>query len=189
MATKQKIATYTFLTAAGEESRYPTAETERLRIALENGDQPRIIVEAEVAKVGADVQKACVAYTLKKRMQDAFAKHETPQDAAEMAEAMRDRMYENEWLARGEAAGPRTSLLYEAVCAALAEAKMDVNEDHVRAMIKGKEGRKNTLANPVVNAHYERIKSEKALAKAKAAKAAAKDAKSDLVAFTFTPPA
>lgn len=142
-----------------------------------------------------NVQEAAGWHGLAQKIGDSYAgRKDADQSAFEMASEMVEALKEGTWVAEGESAGPRTTLVLSAlanVVAAtkkidLAKLETDKPEDFKTLMdglhksIATKEQKAAALKDARIKAEYERLKAEAAAERARmAAEAAAKGAGED----------
>ena len=97
-----------------------------------------------------------------------------------------ENLANGEWSERGGGEGERPSMVVDAVVAALEAAGEEVSDERktsIHEKVKTKEGRKAALANPAINAEYERVRAAKAKAKLDTAKKLAKEEGADMSAY------
>lgn len=157
-------------TSGRVEKRSYFPEAERLELRFASGG----VVTCTVTELAEDMQRAAAFHGLSQKIGDTYAGKDAD-DALEGAEALWERIQEGHWVAERESAGPRTSLLEEAIKAACGAIGQPVAEN-LSEMLKGMDdaARKGLLADARVRAQYERIRAERQAQKAaKAAEAAA----------------
>ena len=140
------------------------------------------VIAVKLGDFNQDVVTAAAFHGFSQKLGDTFAGKKDVEEAAEVTAALFERLQEGVWIAERESAGPRTSVLLEAVMAAFTAAGQEVDEDTMREKIKGLEtdARKALQADPAVSAQYDRIKAERAAAKAAKSAAKAEDAESQI---------
>ena len=191
MAERQSVCKKVYVLKNGDEVRnvasgsHLAADVDRLEFRFSN-DSVHVI---RVADFEEDIALAATWHGLSQGLGDKFAGASGDADAAEEGFLTKLELYkEGSWITARVAGEARPSLIIEAVVAALIE-RGDEVDDARRASIADKlsprnsEGkvdreaaaqeRKKTLANPKINAHYERIKLERQAEKQKKAAEAA----------------
>jgi hypothetical protein len=180
---KTQIAKRVYVNEDGTETRGARPTTKAARMEFSNGETLEL---PGVGDLPGAIQAACFWHGLTAKVGDRFASAKGDAEAAyDAAAAMVERLVAGEWVKEGEGAGPRITLLVEAIVAAKAAAGQDADEAAIAAKLKdNKELRDGALANPAIKAEYEKIRAARAAAKAKEAAKAAKDADAgDLAAF------
>lgn len=134
------------------------------------------------------VREYAIAHGVSSRVGDGYAgvKGDVG-EAIENAQSLIEVLRSGAWAGERESAGPRPSLVAEAVVAAKRKAGNTFDEEATRQKYLGKDAtalRKNALENPQVKAEFERLRAEAAAerakeAAAKAASTAAEAAKTD----------
>ncbi len=187
MADKVKVADKVYLYADGEESRRVKADAKALEFRFaESG----AVSQIELDKVGPNALRAAAYHGIAQRCGDTYAGAKTkgmsPDDCFNAVEAIRELLYDDTWATEGVSAGPRISLIFEAIVAAKLTAganREEIDDNAVRANIKAN-GVKAALAVPAIRAEYDRIKLERmAAASAKSTKAADADESNGLDDF------
>ena len=171
-----------FVNEAGETSRNPSADT----VAVESryaSDTGLETIRRATSDFTPDIQGLLAWHGLKQLMGDARASEAKVGAEAthESLSARLERMDGGDWVKEGEAAGPRVTLILEAVVRVKAEAGDEMDESRIAAAkekLKDKAVRESTLAHLAYKAAYETIKAERQQARAKVAaeKAAAEGA-------------
>lgn len=138
------------------------------------------VVEFDLAKVSDAIKTRLAYHGAGQKIGDSFssAKGDVA-EAIENATAIVEMLYGGEWSAERESAGPRPSLVADAVIAAKRAGGLPVDEEAIKAKYLGKDGaahRKTALDNKQVKAEYERLKLEAQQARAKEAADAAASA-------------
>lgn len=172
--TKRKVADKVYLDGAAEESRHANPDAVILEFRFAGADT----VQVDLAKVGPKCTAALAWHGLAQKLGDAYSKLRGA-DAQEALEKVYELLQNDEWMrAREGAAGPRISIVIDAIVAFL-EANGETVDEARKAAIKVKvpdaEARKKALANPGIQAQYDKIRAERAAEKA--AKSAADAAK------------
>ena len=167
----------------GETSRSTHPEAVALGFKFGNGKTETV----ELGKFPADIELQLNWFGRSEKFGNFYAGAKGDADKAhEMFLTGRENLANGEWSERGGGEGERPSMVVDAVVAALEAAGETVDEGRkatIHEKVKTKEGRKAALANPAINAEYERVRAAKAKAKADAAKKAAKEEGADLSAF------
>lgn len=173
---RARVSNKMYLDNDGNETKYAGPETVGLQFTFPDGGTHIVTLD----EVGPNCQRIIAWHGLGAKLMDSYAGQANKEETAEeLFGVMLERLRADEWVKHGERAGPATGVLFEAVVRALEEAGQTVDDDRkagIREKIKGKEGREGTLANPVIKAAYEKIRAERAAAKAQAAAKAAEGA-------------
>ena len=172
-----------YVMADGTRSRSADPEAVALEFAFANGSTE--IVELGMFPVPIELQLAWFGRSEKFGNFYAGAKGD-PEKAHEMFLTGKENLANGEWSERGGGEGERPSMVVDAVVAALEAAGEIVDEARkatIHEKVKTKEGRKAALANPAINAEYERVRAAKAKAKLDTAKKLAKEEGADMSAY------
>jgi hypothetical protein len=170
----EKKATKKYVNAAGEETRSAHEGATALVFTFANGD----VLSVDASKLPQPVQVAAMWHGLAQKIGDAYASAKSAEDAADAATALYERLEAGDWVAEREAAGPRISLILQAIVRTLEKAGKPLDEAGVAARAEklktDKAYREQAMANPQVAAEYAAIQAERAAQRA--ADAAAKAA-------------
>ena len=143
-------------------------------------------VQVDLAKVGPKCTAALAWHGLSQKLGDAYAKLRGA-DAVEALETVYELLKNDEWMkAREGAAGPRPSLVIDAVVAFLVAHGETVDEarmESIKAKVSDKAGRAKALANPGIQAEYDKIRAARAAEKAVKSAAAAAEATPEELGF------
>lgn len=183
MAERTTICKKVYVDSEGNETSHASPNVDRLEFRFANGT----VLAVSEKDVGDGCRKAAFFHGLAQKIGDSYAgvKGDTT-TAIENASTVIERLMGDDWVKQGEGIGARPSLVVDAVIAALEEAGETVSDDRRKAImekVKGKEGREGALANPVINAHYERIKAARQAERAAKAAAAAQGKELELGDF------
>ena len=143
-------------------------------------------IEVVAPSLSDEIQANLLLHGLSQKLGDSYAGAADLAEAVEKCETIAERLAGGEWVKPREGAGPRPSLVVNAVVAALEAAGQEVDDarrETIKARVAGKEGRERALDNPVIRAEYERMRAESAAARAAAAAAKAGDTTADLDEF------
>lgn len=163
----------------GEVTRGARPDTTGVRMKFGNG----ATLELDITKVGKSCQRALMWHGLTAKVGDKFAGKDV-EEAHDAAASMYEQLCEDIWVKEGEKAGPRIGVLVEAIVAAKEKAGQKTTNEAVAEKLKqNPELRKNALENPAIKAEYERIRAERAMAKADEAAKQAKEGQKGLSAF------
>ncbi len=170
---KGRVASKVYIYADDTEGRRVKHDAVALEFRFVGGTVERI----DFDKVVGDAAACAMRFGISERTGNIYAgalgKEMTEADCADAVAALRELYEVGTWAVEGEKAGPRISLIFEAVCAAKVAAGFEVDEAAIRARIKDR-GVKATLAYPEVAVEYARIQLARQQAKlAKSEKAAA----------------
>ena len=183
---KGKIASKVYVNADGSESAHASPDANSLEFRF--ADTPQTVLTLSLADVGPACTAAATFHGLSQKIGDAYAGADSVEQAIESAQAVIERLGVDDWVKARESAGPRVTILADAIKVCLeanGETVDDARYQSIRTeKLKTKEQREGALANPAVKAEYERIRTEKQKARQKIADSAAKDAgPADLSAF------
>ena len=182
---RQSIATKSFIGKDGDETRHATRDSRQVKFTFSDGSE--IVVGPE--EIDKSLVRACTLYGMAQKIGDAYSgagKEDNPVEAAkERAGTVLDNLKNGVWVtAREGGGGPRVSMLVEAVVAAAeAAGKTGVDPAKVKEKLKDDKTRKGAMQNPAVVAQYERIKAERAAARAAEAEQTAQTEGADLSAL------
>lgn len=168
---REKKANIVYLQGGTEQKRVGS-DVDGIRFDFANGKALTI----SLADLPREIIAIAATRGIAEKVRDTFAGSESVGDAMEEAESIVERLLAGEWLAEREAAGPRPSMVVDAIIAAFADAGKTVARDAVMAKYTGKgteEARKTALKNPQVKAHFERLRAEAAAKRAEEAQKAA----------------
>lgn len=172
MSTKVSKASKAYLLPDGTTVQHARADAVALVISFVNGET----LTVDTANLRDDMLRCAALHGLSQKLGDSYAGAETVEDAFESASALWEAMCgeDGSWLQRGESAGPRVTVLAEAVCRAKPEKYADIAAATAMLAEKDKAGKAAIAAIPQVAAAMAAIKAERAAKAAeKAAKAAA----------------
>lgn len=187
MAVAKKV----YVAQDGTETRSFKPDAARLEFRFIGDDGESVVNTATVipSEYPENVQTAAMWHGFAQKLGDAYAgAKKAKRDPFEMFEEMNESLMEGTWVAEGESAGPRTTLVLEALVIVAAQVKK-VNLDkmseedlatwkaELAKTIQTKEQKAGALKDPRIDAEYKRLQAERAAARAKeAAEAAAKGA-------------
>ena len=186
MAKKTVSKTYTY--SDGDTGRSAKPGCMALTLTFGEGDDaPKIVVDA--SKFSDEVRHCATYHGLSQKIGDSYASLKDDDSRYEAASAMVEHLMTGVWVAEGEGAGPRITLLVEAIMRAAKVAGKKADEAAIAAKCSDKETgkayREGALKNAQVAAQYEQIKAERAAEraakKAEAAKQAADKGLGDLL--------
>lgn len=176
-AKPKKLPKAYFVDAEGKVSRNPSETTVAVRSDFKDHDS----VSQSVDDFPANIVRSLAWHGLKQLIGDSRA-----DEVKKGAEAIHDgllarleRLLGGDWVKEGERAGPRPTLLAEAVIRVLRERGDDVDEaraESIREKLKDKAVRESTMANATYAAMFEKIKAERQAERAKDAAKKAKEA-------------
>lgn len=171
---KVSICKKVYVGADGKETRSAQADAVELRFEFANGNTHSVKIPDHPANIGL-----CLTwFGISEKYGNSYAKSDGSADTAEdKFLAMQEQLTGGVWVTESEA-GDRPSMVCDAIIAAL-EANGEKVDDARRAAVREKIKDKDVLAgakkDPAVKAQLERIKAERAVARAKEAAKAAKD--------------
>lgn len=182
---KSSICTREYFNGSDEKTRGARVDTESARMTF-----PAIkeTIDLKLSDFPANILNAATFHGLTAKIGDTFAGAKgDAQTAYDDAAALIERLVAGDWVKEGEKAGPRVSLLVDAIARALVKSGETVDDERmesIAAKLKAdKTMRDGVLENPVFKAEYEAIKAERAVARAKEAAKTAKGAEADLGQF------
>ena len=134
-------------------------------------------------KASPEIQARLMAHGTSQKLGDSFAGVKGDIDKGiENAQTVVERLQSGEWVRARESAGPRPSMVVDAVIAALIDDGQTVDDERrasITAKVRTSEGRETAMRNPAIKAQYETLRANAAAERAKAAKARAKTAAKD----------
>ena len=192
-AKKSRICAKIYIDGEGGESRYPSPDTVSCEMRFGRtvvGDVTSYgnagVLSFKLDAIGDKCRVAAAWHGAGDKLANSYNKEKVPAEAFNLASAMLERLVEDEWTRPGEGAGPSTFLLVDAIVRLLLADGEEVDEERkatIRAKVQGKEARAQTLANPIIDAMYKTIQSEKAAVRAAAAGKVASDSGASLEGF------
>lgn len=167
----------------GTEGRRVKPDATHLEFRTVPDDGPyEVLGVVDFSKVEDAAYNCAMRHGVSQRFGDTYAGAKTKglsaDDISEMLGSLTELVEAGTWAVEGEAAGPRISLIFEAIVAAKTAQGAPIDEDAIRANIK-KNGVKAALAVPAIRAEYDRIRLERLTAKAGASTKAAADDEGD----------
>lgn len=171
---KVSICKKVFIDGDGGESRSAKPGAVELQFQFTNGNTHSVKLHDH-----PDAILTCLGwFGISEKYGNSYAKSDGSADVAEEKFlAMQEQLVGGVWVTESEA-GDRPSMVCDAICAALeanGEKVDDERRTKVREMIKDKDTLAGAKKDPAVKAQLERIKAERAIARAKEAAKAAKD--------------
>lgn len=186
--TRTPVCTKSYITADGESHNSAQPATESLSFHFAVEKSPRLVKLADLPQA---IIEAASAHGLAQKLGDSYSGKQGD-EAVDCFEAVLEALMDGDWLRRAESAGPATTMLFEAVWAAMAAAgaeltTQDDGEERLRAHLKGldADGRKALASDPAVAAEIARIKAERAAKRAAELAETAKGAESALAGLTI----
>ncbi len=177
-----QIAKKIYVDLDGNETRHASPVAVLLRFDFTDGQS----LSVDRADVGADCMVAAGWHGLAQKIGDTYASADDADDAFQKAAALYERLCENTWIMARESAGPRISILAEAVVSVKIDhglvdpADRDAAIKETAEKAKDKTYRENATSRPDVIAHMDRIKAERATARAAKSATAAQAVESDV---------
>lgn len=176
-AKKSSVCKKVYVDANGEETRSATQDADKLEFRFDNGNTHVV----RLVDHNPDIRSCLGWFGISEKYGNAYAGAKGDADAAEeLFLSMQEQLLGGTWVDRAEA-GPRPSLIADAIIAALEAAGQKVDDERrtsIREKVKDKDTREGALKDPVIKAEYEAIKAKRA---AERAKEAAKKAKGETV--------
>ena len=165
---RASICKKVYINSDGKETAHASPDAESLEFRFESGET--IVVELD--SIADNCRRAATWHGISQKLGDKYAGKSVDEAHNEVATLL-ERLQQGDWIkAREAGAGPRPSVLVDAVVAALEENGETVDAER-RARIKAKladpDEKAAAMNNPLLKSHYERIKAETATAKAAAA--------------------
>ena len=157
-------------------------ETRSVVIAFSNGES----ITQGLDTPPKDIQNRLALHGLSQKLGDSYASIKDVGDSVEACRTIQERLNLGDWVKAREGAGPRPTMVVDAVVAALIADGQDVSDDRKAKIVKvlaDKDERKAALADPVIKAQYETIRAAAAAKRAKEAKAEAKKEGGNLSKF------
>ena len=127
------------------------------------------VVTMTLKSLEKDIVTNLALHGLSQKLGDSYAGAESVDEAIERCTTIAERLQQGEWIKPRESAGPRPSMVVDAVVAALVANGEEVDDTRRAAIAektKGKEGRERALANPAIRAQYETIRATRAAKRA-----------------------
>jgi hypothetical protein len=124
------------------------------------------VASFDTREVTDEIRSIAAIRGLTEKVRDTFAGSESAADAAEEAASMIEVLLAGEWYTERTSAGPRPTVVAEAVIRALRESGKAIDaatEATVRAMFTGKgteQARKDAMADPAIYKHVVAIRAE-----------------------------
>ena len=160
---RNSVAKKVYVLANGEESSHAQPGVQRLEFRFGDGQ----VIAIDLASIGASCREALTWHGLSQKVGDAYAsKGDSTDDAYEAAMAVYERLQADDWMKPREAAGPRISVLVEAIVAAKKAAGQEADAEAIAAKCKDKAYRDDAKDVPEVKAQYDRILAERAVEQA-----------------------
>lgn len=183
MAAKSQKAKIVYLDSAGNEVDIASGKVATIRYNFSHGEN----MDVALASIGKSALNTCTVRGAAEKIRDDYAGAESPEQAMEWAEEVRDLFYADEWYRPTEGGGgPSVSLFIEAVRLAKEKDGHPFDEAATRAKWLGKnedgtsraKNRNAALAgNATLRAMYAKLQADRASAvAARAAERAAKAA-------------
>ena len=169
---RERLATKSYTLADGNTSRH--AQPNATSLVYDFGAAGKLTVTLDA--IPADNRLRAMSHGANQKITDSFAGANDPADAFDCAQSMYEQLCMGTWVVTREGIGPAPSLILAAIEAhvvAKGETVDDARRAKWRTMVADKAGRDKALANAQVKAHFERIKAERADARAKEAEKAA----------------
>ena len=151
-------------------------------ITFRNG----FVLSQEFNKLPETVQRQLGLHGLSQKIGDSYASISDLEESIETALSVQERLQLGDWVKAREGAGPRPTMVVDAVVAALIADGQDVSDERkakIVTVLSDKDERKAALKDPVIEAQYEGIRAAAAAKRAKEAKAEAKKEGGNLSKF------
>ena len=178
---RQSICKKVYINSDGKETAHASPDADSLEFRFESGET--IVVELD--SIADNCRRAATWHGISQKLGDKYA-GKSVDEAHEEVATLLERLQQGDWIKAREGAGPRPSVLVDAVVAALEENGETVDSDRrakIKAQLADSEKKKHAMNNPLFRAHYARIKAENATAKAAAAAQSAENTETDLGDF------
>lgn len=144
-----------------------TVNVESQTVTFDFSNDTSIVVN--VAELPEIVRQTATVMGINHRVGDSYAGCKTPQEAYEKALEAIETLEGGYWKKPSEGGSTSLPMLVEAVIRVVEATGQEADEDVIRAQLKTAEGRQGVLANAVFKAEYEKVRAERAVAKAEAA--------------------
>ncbi len=180
---KRAVASKVYIASDGSESRYPSPETVSAELRFKDGAGMLVV---DIIKVGDGCRVAGQWHGVLDKIANSYNRAKDCAEAREFAEAMLERLYEDEWVKPGTGAGASTNLLVLAVIRCIEAEGGEVDDERrtgIREKVTGKEKRENALNNPKINAAFKAIQAEEAAKRAATASTEAEGSDASLGDF------
>ncbi len=182
MAEKVSVCKKVYVSKNGTETRSATPDAVELQFQFANGNTHNV----KLSDHNPEILSCLTFFGVSEKYGNSYAGAKGDAgDAEEKFLSMQEQLKGGTWVEKAEA-GPRPSLIADAIIAALTNAGEKVDDARaasVREKVKDKATRDGALKDPVIKAEYEAIKASRAIERAKAAKAAAKGAQVAVAGF------
>ena len=170
---KQTVCKKVYVAADGNETRSASHEAVELQFQFGNGHTHIV----KLADHQTEIRDCLTWFGISEKYGNSYAGAKGDAgDAEDKFLSMQEQLRGGTWVDKAEA-GPRPSLIADAIIAALVAAGEKVDEGRagtIRDKVKDKDTREGALNDPVIKAQYEAIKAARAAARAKDAAKAAK---------------
>ena len=177
MTNRAKVVNkVTFVDGNGSEHRSSPKEATSIRWTFADGSEKLI----NPYDFNEEVRRCALFFGVKQKLSDSYGKPSGDEDRAKYEadpvgysmdrfDAMAERLAEGAWVERAEDAGPRTTLLVEAIVRAAEAAGQPTNLDAVEGWLKSKTNveRKELAQDKAIAAMYAQVKVEKAAERAR----------------------
>ena len=179
MSEKSSVCKKVYIVDGDEgstEHKSATPEAARLEFRFDGGHVESISVD----QFPQAIRDCATLHGLSQKLGDAYAGAKGDVDAAiESFGGLLERLQAGEWVKARESAGPRLSMIFQAVVKVYADAGVtldDAKAAEIQEALKDKAFREETTSNLKIKAALEQLRAEAAAARAaKAAEAAASD--------------
>lgn len=180
MAKREVKAKKIFLMPDGSETSHASHDAVELSFRFNGGG----VHSVKLSEFSEEI-RTCLGWNgLSQKLGDVYAGDDNAEDAEESFETALERLRAGEWVKAREGVGPSPTLIFEAIKAAKAEANMPYDEAATKEKYKTKEARDTVLKVPQIKAHYERLRAERAAARAAEAAKHAQAASGDMAAVS-----
>jgi len=164
---RNEIAKKVYVTPTGEVTH---AQPDVTKMEFRFSDGTTVTVDR--TKLGKNVQAAAFWHGISQKLGDSYAGAESVDEAIESIETLLERLGADDWVKAREAAGPRPTMVVDAVVAALIAAGQKVDDARrakIAEKLKTNDARQAALKDARVSAEYEKLRAAKAAERAKAA--------------------
>lgn len=179
MAKTEKKCTKTYLPSADADvektgTRSWNKDATVLQFAFENGEK----IAVNPNDFPEEMRVAFMFFGVSEKLGNAYASSKDADDAWEKFESLREQIMAGNWVSERESAGPRISLMIKAIVAAKLAQGVTVTEADVAAKYAAldKDGKAQVAKDPFINAEYQKLRAQEAMARAQKAADATKDA-------------
>lgn len=174
MATREaKAKKVVFVSGESEgKQRMPNeGNVERIEFQFANGNTHTVVA----TDLPENVQRCALWHGISQKLGDEYSGAKTADEAEEAFLALLERLTDGDWATERAEAGPRTSLIFEAICIAYERAGKPLTDEQKtekREALKDAATRKAAQEHPAIAAVYLELQAQRAVEKANKAREA-----------------